>query len=293
MSRFRSACFTLNNYTDEDVQHLTDLSEGGQLRYLIFQRERGTNGTPHLQGYAQAKDSRDLRSWKSLISDRAHIERAKGKPEQNRDYCSKDDTREEGTVPFVWGVFPEQGKRTDIDGIFSLVRNGASEQEIIEADPGTFIKYSTGIKRAMVLYQPLRDFKTSVHWWHGSTGSGKSREAFERWPGAYWKPPASKWWDGYDGQDCVIIDDYRRDMCTFGELLRLLDRYPHYVETKGGTRSFTSHTIVITSPRAPRATWQGRAAEDLGQLERRITEVRLFGELVVDMPFVETFNRKI
>jgi len=290
MSRFRAACFTLNNYTPEELESIRGLSEGGLLKYLVYQLEIGESGTPHIQGYAYARDAKSLTAWKSLLSGRAHVERARGSPEQCRDYCTKEDSRQEGSVPFIWGVIPEQGKRTDIDGVFALIKEGKSEQEILETDPSTFIKYTNGIKRAMVLYAPLRSWKTTIFWWHGSTGSGKSREAFERYPDAYWKPPATKWWDGYDGQETVIIDDYRRDLCTFGELLRLFDRYPFYVETKGGTRSFVARQIIVTTPRTPRDTWQGRADEDLGQLMRRIEEVRLFGDLVAPAPIVSTFN---
>jgi len=290
MSRFRAACFTLNNYTDDEVANLRLLPGGGALKYLVFQFEIGENGTHHVQGYAYAKDAKSLASWKTLISPRSHIERARGTPEQCRDYCTKEETRQPGTEPFIWGELPEQGKRTDLDGVFALIKEGKSESEILEADPTSFIKYTNGIKRAMVLHAPLRSWKTTVFWWHGSTGSGKSREAFERFPEAYWKPPASKWWDGYDGQQTVIIDDYRRDLCTFGELLRLFDRYPFYVETKGGTRSFVARQIVVTSPRSPRDTWQGRADEDLGQLERRIEEVRLIGDLVAPLPIAPNFN---
>ena len=93
------------------------------------------------------------------------------------------------------------------------------------------------------------------------------------------------------GQSEVIIDDYRRDLCSFSELLRLFDRYPHQVESKGGSCQFLARTLVITTPRDPRATWTGRSDEDLGQLERRIDEVKLFGNRVPDLPpIVSTFN---
>jgi hypothetical protein len=88
--------------------------------------------------------------------------------------------------------------------------------------------------------------------------------------------PANKWWDGYEQQPAVIIDDYRRDFSTFAELLRLLDRYPHRVEKKGASIQFNSSTIIITTPKPPEETWAGRTEEDLAQLMRRITEVREF-----------------
>jgi len=88
--------------------------------------------------------------------------------------------------------------------------------------------------------------------------------------------PSNKWWDGYCGQSEVIIDDYRRDLCTFAELLRLFDRYPHTVEFKGGSCQFLAKTIVVTTSKGPKETWEGRCDEDLAQLCRRINEIREF-----------------
>ena len=110
-----------------------------------------------------------------------------------------------------------------------------------------------------------RNFKTYVYWFYGPTGSGKSRCA-EMFPNAYWAMSTGKWWEGYDGQEVVIINDYRKDFCKFHELLNLLDRYPYRVECKGGSRQFTSKTIVITTPLSPEETWENRTSEDLGQL---------------------------
>ena len=122
-----------------------------------------------------------------------------------------------------------------------------------------------------------RNFKTFVYWFYGPTGSGKSRCAEEMFPNAYWAMSTGKWWEGYDGQEVVIINDYRKDFCKFHELLNLLDRYPYRVECKGGSRQFTSKTIVITTPLSPEETWENRTSEDLGQLLRRIDNILFFG----------------
>lgn len=81
---------------------------------------------------------------------------------------------------------------------------------------------------------------------------------------------SNKWWEGYDGHDDVIIDDYRRDFCKFRVLLHLLDHYPMRVECKGGSRQFRAKRLFITSPKSPTETWAGRTDEDLYQLTRRI-----------------------
>lgn len=276
MSRSRSVCFTINNYTEDEVRELTENLKVQD--YYVFQRERGENGTPHIQGYCHSKNQKSLSAWKRIVGQRAHIEFARGDALSNKAYCTKESTREPGTQPVEGGSLPVQGQRSDLEAVAKRVRDGASDQEIAEDHPGDLIRYHKGISYLRSLYDVPRNFKTKVYWWYGPTGTGKTREAFERFPDAYFKMGCNKWWDGYRGQDTVIIDDFRRDFCTFAELLRLLDRYPMLVEAKGSSMHFRSRNIVITTPRGPRATWAGRTEEDLEQLCRRIDEVRFFGE---------------
>jgi hypothetical protein len=61
---------------------------------------------------------------------------------------------------------------------------------------------------------------------------------------------------------------------AFTELLALLDRYPHRVEVKGGSRQFNSPNIIITSIMSPEKTYSFLDKEEpLGQLMRRIDHI--------------------
>lgn len=113
-----------------------------------------------------------------------------------------------------------------------------------------------------------RSTKPIVIWIHGPTGTGKSAMAHKLAPDAWWTAKTLKWWDGYDAHANVVIDDFRADYCTFHELLRILDRYPYRVETKGGSRQLLANLIVVTSPFPPEHVYRER--EDIGQLLRRI-----------------------
>lgn len=71
------------------------------------------------------------------------------------------------------------------------------------------------------------DFKTEVYWFYGPTGTGKSKLAFEIAKQAssfFVKDATNKWWCGYEQQEVVIVDDYRKDFSTFAQLLRLMDQ---------------------------------------------------------------------
>lgn len=122
--------------------------------------------------------------------------------------------------------------------------------------------------------EPQRDWAPEVYWFYGPTGSGKTRKAFELCEDPWISDQGLRWWDGYDGHEDVIIDDFRKDFCKFHELLRILDRYPYRVEVRGGSRQLLARRIFITSLYSPEETYHMR--EDIGALTRRITEVRRF-----------------
>lgn len=248
-------------------------------RYFVFQRERcPTTGREHLQGYVQAVDQLSLRQWKQLFGENypVRIAKSKGDYKANRVYCTKEETRIEGTEFTEFGQASEKGKRNDIHGVLGLATSGADLQEVITEYPEEWLKYSKAILAARGIFSSKRTAKPEVFWFYGPTGSGKSFTAFQMYPNAYFKDPTNKWWDNYDGYAPVIIDDFRRDFCTFAQLLRLLDRYPLRVEFKGGSTEFCASAIVITTPKSPKDTWEGRTEEDLQQLLRRIDHIRYF-----------------
>ena len=112
-----------------------------------------------------------------------------------------------------------------------------------------------------------------LDFFYGKTGSGKTRTAFEEFPKIY-TPLSYKWWEGYEGQTEVLIDDFRKDWCKFHELLKLLDRYPFKVEAKGSHHQLMATTIIITAPYPPQYMYDTR--EDIEQLLRRIRVVQEF-----------------
>lgn len=212
-----------------------------------------------------------------------HAEGARGTEEQCEAYCSKEDSRIEG--PFVFGESSRPGRRRDLEVIKERVlRTGRVDAETIEQCSYQDLRFAELLVKHS---KAKRNWEMNVLWFHGGTGTGKTRTAFEMYPNAWMSSRNLKWWDGYDGEEDVIVDDFRRDFCTFHELLRILDRYPYRVEVKGSSVPLLAKNIVITCPWAPDVLYQGRSVEDVGQLMRRITEVRLFGDRPVPFPDAE------
>lgn len=255
----RNWCFTLNNPTT------TTLPFDDSVQYAVWQKERGENGTEHLQGYVEFKKVRKLGGLKKLFPT-AHFEIRRGSQTQAIEYCKKEDTRIEG--PWEYGERKEQGKRNDLAEVKEKLDKGASLVEIADSHFSSFVRYHKSFKEYKRLKTAKRQWKTEVQVFWGPTGSGKSRRAMEENPGAYWKTN-SQWWDDYDGQETVIIDEFY-GWFPFNFLLRLLDRYPLTVETKGGHVEFVAKKIVITSNQKPEDWYRNI---DVSPLMRRLETI--------------------
>jgi hypothetical protein len=122
---FRSACknwcFTLNNYTDADIERLSALSDC--VAYLVFGKEVGDNGTPHLQGFVSFKSRIRMGPAKAIIGERAHLEITRDVSGSIK-YCKKDgDFTEIGEVPGV------SGRRTDLMLFKEAVKAGLRDKK--------------------------------------------------------------------------------------------------------------------------------------------------------------------
>lgn len=266
-TRKRNFCFTLNNYTEDDEQHIVDLEGHKQIRYLIVGKEVGEEKqTPHLQGFIVFYNNKTFKQAKAFLGERYHVEICQGSVDQNIAYCSKDDEY------FEFGERPKQGSRKDIIQIVEQVKNHVPIKDIVMNAPSY---QSARHAEVLMKYQPMPEpMKRTIKWYWGATGTGKTRSAIEQSQGDFYMTMKDlKWWDGYYGQSYVIIDDFRKDFCTFHELLRILDRYPYRVNLKGSSmwlQPSTTH-IIITSFYPPDQVYSTR--EDVKQLLRRIDEI--------------------
>jgi len=96
----RAACYTVNNYTEEDLEMLRALE--GKCRYHVIGKEIApATGTPHLQGYIYFTNAKTFSAFKKLLPKGAHIELAVATAKQNREYCTKGGDFEE------YGIFPD------------------------------------------------------------------------------------------------------------------------------------------------------------------------------------------
>ncbi len=167
------------------------------------------------------------------------------------------------------------GKRNDLDAVKVMIDAGSSMLSIADTNFGTFIRHHRGLQAyAYLRHQSLsRDWKTQVVVYYGPTRSGKSMHVKELAPDAYWvtspKSGGMVYWDGYDGQDDVVIDDFY-GWLAFNFMLRLCDRYPFQVPTHHGQVNFLARRVFITSNHPPDRWYTTVSAYRLEAMLQRI-----------------------
>jgi len=245
-SRSRAFVFTVNNYSAADQDTLRLLGEN--VKYLVFGREVGASGTPHLQGYVYFKNAATFEQCKKKLPKGCHIEVAKGDAESNLEYCSKDGDFEE------FGDLPKSSKRKGEEEAdrWTVARRAAEQGQFADVPDKMYIQYVRNFKQIHVDFKMNKELNTldviENHWFWGASGTGKSREARSRFPEAYYKMK-NKWWDNYTHEEVVIIDDIDPSHETkFGAMLKeWADHYPFRAEVKGSSIMIRPKILVVTS----------------------------------------------
>jgi hypothetical protein len=259
--------FTINN-PDNDQIPLEFEAKG--VVQCIWQKEVGANGTPHLQGYLRMEKKCTLARMKD-VHPTAHWDVRKGSHEQAEAYVTKAETRAAG--PWRFGAAPAAGARNDLLAVYEDLKKGNSITQISDDHFGAFLKYSRGIEKWKLLHTAKnREWHTEVVVYWGPTGTGKSRRAMhEAGPNAYWmlQPGDGQacFFDGYEGQEHVVIDEFY-GWIPYAVLLKMLDRYPLMVHTKGGATNFFPKKVWITSNKPPQE-WYPKCA--FPPLNRRLS----------------------
>lgn len=255
----RSWVFTL---AQPRKQERTFLKSIDCARIVVGLEVAPSTGTLHLQGFITFLRAYRLTQLKKLLP-RAHWERAKCADAAN--YCLKER---------IWLNKDNRspGQRKDIEEAYRALETGTPRREFLSTRPSfAAVRLYTTLAAD---YAVPRDFKPTVIWLWGPTGSGKSHTACSLCDDYCVVSLRDRYWFGYGGQRCVVIDELRATDCPFSALLRFTDRWPCTVPTFYGWQQLRSRLMVITSCQPPADTFRASATEeDLDQLERRITYV--------------------
>jgi len=210
--------FTLNNPTEADYQAIIHFANYHPwCEYLCFGHENAPEtGTYHLQGYLE------LRSRKSIVRlskflPRLHFAAAKGTAAQCITYSSKDSEWEEyGERPsFTNPAASASTARACVAREATLLaRDGRLEEVFVRyptyyASHYPYLKAQAGLSKTK---DPIHYDLIECLYIHGPPGTGKTWSATHDY-GLYWikDKPSGPWWDGYEYQPTIIIDEMDRD----------------------------------------------------------------------------------
>lgn len=258
-------CFT--DFEEKDWKKI--YNETDEIRYVCWGVEicPKTN-KKHLQGWIQVDKKKRIGGIKKVCrSKKIHVEACRGSEGDNEKYCKKDNKYETA------GEYTVQGQRTDLEILKKTLDNGGTLEDIAGQNFQAFVQYNRGFQeyKKIVDKRLRKKFrKVKVIHIHGETGAGKTRKAMEYSKNIYKiQGKGLKWWDGYDGEDTLVIDEYDNDV-PITELLGILDGYQLRLEIKGSFTYANWETVIITSNYEKLHT----NAKELHRkaLKRRITE---------------------
>ena len=234
------------------------MPEEGKFKYICWGYEIcPTTGKPHHQGYVILNRTHRIPSAKRIIGggDDCHLENRRGSRDEARIYCQKD------------GIFTEKG-------IFESLTNAEILHKPIDwikdNEPLMYCRYHRGIDR-LNSNEGLKWRHLSVTILWGDTGCGKTRKVMEM-DSVFKIDPPYNWFDGYNGEQILLIDDYRRGCIPRGMLLNLLDGYRLRLETKGAHTWALWNQVYITTNFNPE-DWDTA-------ILRRVTSVEAMGNTV-------------
>lgn len=306
-------CFTHNNYTDTSFKHLETLFLSGKLCYLIYGKEIGEKGTPHLQGYVEFKIATRHTTVVKFFGKGYHLEVRKGTQEEAHKYCRKGSQTHQDwydldpttNKPYRWthstyglnacvtemGELTKtmaKGTRTDIIKIKQSVEKGGI-RSLFDNDHVTLTQIQMA-ERYLSHSEKPRDFAPKFYYISGKSGYGKTTLAYSQAKQLgykddeiYTKSEGSKWWQSYDAHKVVILDDFRDSWMPLTEFLSLFSSKPKSVEYKGGSRQLKPEVIFLTSIKHPNELYANCAGDPQIQVMRRIDRLTVLTQPNYDL----------
>lgn len=263
---------TLPNYTEEDLKAFKKMEP--LVDYYIYGRETGANGLKHLQFMVCFKKQVTLSAAKKLLPTQGHweVKSPKSTMERASNYCKKgEQTKEEwnewhedgpnymkGCDFTYYGTLPLDQKVAGLKAIADVYADTiakAKEGRINDIIPEHQLRYYSTIKKIQADAKKMPENLTWTEghqpnfWIWGETRTGKSHLAREMLGGKFYsKNAANKWWDKYDGEENVLIEDIDKGHNYQGFYLKIwADKYAFPVEIKNGGDLIRPKIIIVTS----------------------------------------------
>lgn len=222
-------------------------------RYLLSREIGKESGKAHVHAYfvLNTKIRRSIRSdyFDGEGYEHPQIEHTRSEKNWAR-YCLKDGN-------YITN-FPEksitsfkEGKAKTAKEIGKEIIEGKSLKEVVQENPQYVLKYDQ-LKKSVLSWQndtrTLRTLRKLRNVWiYGPPGTGKTHAASELCPEGTYIKDGTKWWEGYSGEEVVILEDVGPDWERIEQLKLVADKKPYIGEIKGASIRMRPRRIIATS----------------------------------------------
>lgn len=208
----------------------------------------------HYQGYIYFRNARAFTAVRRLLPG-CHIGAQRGTVDEAVDYCKKDGLYYEIGSPPINQAAKGESSHTKWTRVVALAEAGDFDELKIQ-EPYLYITMYAKLFQCYQRALPVpKDLSGKLHdhhvWIWGPPGTGKSRYARDTWTTAFSKP-LNKWWDGYRGEETVLLDDVELDSIGMKHHIKIWsDRYPFIAQVKFGHISIRPDRLIVTSNYSP------------------------------------------
>lgn len=285
---------TLNNHTQDDIKNIIETckSDRYKTKYLLLAEDCApTTGTKHIHGVLCFEKRHTLSSLKRKM-DKCHFEQMRGTIQQAIDYTTKYIKDHQDAFCYNMGTPPKDTKFTTESNNekWELMFNAAKKGKFEQIPPKEYIRYHKAFREIYIENQKAKDMPANLDmkehflWLWGSTGNGKSyaarHEIKDRIQQLYSEPidiylkTLNKWWDHYQGEKIVLIEEANPDACEHlaNFFKTWLDEYAFVAEAKGAIApKIRPEFIIITSNYTIDECFP--KSQDSAPLKRRLREI--------------------
>ena len=276
--RNRKYLLTINNPKEKGVTSEMIIKQAKKYacKYFCFCAETGSQGVYHWHIFLCYVNAINFSTIKSLFPS-AHIDAVLGTSKQNRAYILKSapehNKKQDGMYEYKdssgklhkginheetfyeFGECPDEhpGRRSDLEYMYSLVKDGCTDSEILELCGETAIKYFDKIAKLRHAYltdkfKRERRLDLKVHYITGKTGTGKSRDILDEFgdENVYRVTDYEHPFDSYILQPKLVLEEYRSSL-RLGDALNYLDIYPCILPARYSPKVACYDTVFVVS----------------------------------------------
>ena len=270
----RKWLLTINNPLDHGMTHdeIIDRAQKFNPSYMCLADEIGEQGTYHTHVFFCSSSPMRFSTVKKRFPT-AHIDKAYGTAQENRDYIRKEgkwaesrksETSVEGTFK-EFGELPDEAseKSPKYARLLQCVKDGMSNKEILAIDPS----FAFHLEHIDKLRQDIRFEKyltenrfIKVHYLWGDSGTGKTRSIYEKHPpeDVYritdYSGQSGARFDDYHGEPVIVFEEFHSQV-PISAMLNFLDiEDDEYDDLKGRE----GYNRVIRWAKRRRTSWLER-----------------------------------